>query len=84
MEGIADKDYFLDADGNLATDEESAATLLVRKGQEVSKETAEKYNLGNTGSSPAAGAEESEESGEKATAPTANKSATPAKNKGAK
>lgn len=79
----ADKDYFLDKDGNIAQDEAAAATLLVRKGQTLTRSAAEK--IGQQGSSPeAAEAEESEGSGEKATAPTANKSAAPTKGKGAK
>ena len=42
---IADKDYFLDENAQLAKDESSAAFLLVRKGQEITADVAQKYNL---------------------------------------
>lgn len=76
----ADKDYFLDKDGNIAQDEASAATLLIRQGQEMSKEQAEQIGSQSTSSQP----EDAE--GEKSdSAPKANKSAAPtAAKKGAK
>jgi hypothetical protein len=42
----ADKDYFLDENDKLAKTEKDAAFLLVRKGQEISAETAKKYGIG--------------------------------------
>lgn len=44
--GTADKDYFLDENRELTTDEEKAAFLLIRKGQDVPKEMADKYGIG--------------------------------------
>lgn len=44
--GTADQDYFLDANRELTTDEEKAAFLLIREGQNVPKEMADKYGIG--------------------------------------
>jgi len=44
--GTADKDYFLDVEGNVVTDEETAHQLLIRKGQEIPKEMADRYGIG--------------------------------------
>lgn len=75
MAGTADKDYFLDLDGKVTTDEAKAHQLLIRKGQEIPKEMADRYDIG--GSKKSAPAED----GEKAAKPATNKSARPAQNK---
>jgi len=72
--GTADKDYFLDAEGNVTTDEEKAATLLIREGQDMSVEVAEK--IGKVA--------QPEDAEAKATSPSLNKSDAPTKNKGVK
>lgn len=72
--GIADKDYFLDENRELTDDEGKAATLLIRKGQEVPKEMADKYGIGKV-------APEGEAGKEKAAKASDNKKATPSKNK---
>lgn len=77
--GTADQDYFLDDEGKLTTDQEKAATLLIRKGQDVPKEMAEKY-FSDGDNAEAASADE----GEKASSPKSNKAASPKGNKGAK
>lgn len=78
-ETIADKDYFLDSDGNVTTDSTKAANWLVKKDGAISVETQEKYNI------PTASKEEgSSDVEEKSEAPKQNKAAKPAKNKGAK
>lgn len=69
--GIADKDYFLDADGKLTTDEQTAATLLIRKGQDVPSDIATQYKIGKTEAKSEA----------KSETPTANKKAAPTTNK---
>lgn len=74
MSGIADKDYYLDAEGNIAESDETAATLLIRAGQEVPKEMADQYGIG-----VAAEAEESEAKSEK---PSKNKAVKPKADKG--
>lgn len=86
---VAEKDYFLDKEGNLAQSEEDAAFLLVREGQEMTAEQVEKI-----GSAPdsgkvaqegdAAEADDVEAESAKAAKPASNKSAAPTKNKGAK
>lgn len=74
---VADKNYYRDAEHNLVEEgDPKAAFLVAAKGTEVEAEIAEKYGI------TAAPAEEQAE--EKAMAPKANKSAAPAKNKGAK
>jgi hypothetical protein len=89
--GTADKDYFLDAEGNVTTDEEAAHTLLIRKGQDIPKDMADKYALGKKGTKASAMADESaadetdtSDGGEKASSPSANKKARQPRNKGAK
>lgn len=77
---IADKDYFLNKDGNLAESDEDAAFLLVRKGQEISAETAGRYGLGKV----AQEGEPVEKAEKKSAAPSENKSAKPTRNKGVK
>lgn len=83
---VADKDYFLDEEGNVTDNEEKAATLLVRAGQEMSKEVADKV-----GAMPDKVAQDEADkvpgesiAEEKAAKPSSNKSAAPTKNKGAK
>lgn len=80
--GTADKDYFLDAEGNVTTDEATAHTLLIRKGQDIPKDMADKYDLGKKAAKVAD--TEEVDGGEKASSPSANKKASPSKNKGAK
>lgn len=79
MGQIAAEDHWLDADGNVTTDSEQAATLLIRKGQEMSKEVAEMI-----GKVAQPESEEGEGKEAKSEAPTANKSEKPTKNKGVK
>jgi hypothetical protein len=86
--GQANQDYFLDADGNVTTDEQEAATLLIRKGQDVSKDMADKYGDALSGKvarqSVADEADAEDAPDEKAATKSANKKASPSKNKGAK
>lgn len=70
---IADKDYDLDENGKLTTDPAKAAFHLIRKGQEVPFDVAEKYGIGKK-----APAKDSEV---KAAVPTENKAKTPTSNK---
>lgn len=76
--GKADKDYFLDEDLKLTTSDGKAAFVLIRKGQEISKEMADKYGIGKE-SKPAEAAAKPVE--EKSATPEANKSAAPTENK---
>lgn len=86
--GTANQDYFLDAEGNVTTDEEKANTLLIRSGQEIPADMAERYgdalNSKVARQSEEAKAEESAEAEPKAAKASANKKASPSKNKGAK
>lgn len=68
--GIADKDYFLDENLKLTTDEDKAAFVLIRKGQEIPKEMADKYGIGK----PKAEAKAAPASTNKAAKPAENKS----------
>lgn len=74
--GTADKDYFLDENRELTTDEGEAAYVLIRAGQEIPKEMADKYGIGKV-AQPA-------EAKAKAEAPATNKAEKPRKNKGVK
>lgn len=76
----ADKDYFLTKDDKLTDDAEEAATLLVRKGQDITQQMARYFDKKKAASEEA----EEEATGEKASSPAANKATSPAKNKGAK
>lgn len=73
--------------GEVTTDETEAATLLIRKGQDVPKEMADKYGIGKVAqeAGPEAAASEkktdSKTVSEKAAAPAKNKAKAPAKNK---
>ena len=80
--GHADKDYFLDERRELTTDTEKAAYVLIRKGQNVPKEMADKYGIGKVAQTEEAVVEVPVE--EKATKPASNKSAKPTENKGVK
>lgn len=71
--GIADKDYFLDENKQLTDKEDKAAFVLIRKGQEIPKDMADKYGIGKPRNLGAGGA--------KAANPSANKAAKPAENK---
>ena len=85
--GKADKDHFLDASRELTDDPEKAAFLLIREGQEIPKEMADKYGIGKVAQEgEQAAAEDSSESTvtEKAAKPSANKSKKPTENKGVK
>lgn len=42
---VADQDYFLDTDRNVTTDKHQSAMLLIRKGQNISREMAETYGI---------------------------------------
>lgn len=81
---IADKDYFLDKDQQLTEDEAQAAFLLVREGQEVSKETAERYGLGKVAPAGEEGETVADESDAKSKKPAENKSKKPNENKSAR
>lgn len=43
---IADKNYFLDAEGKLTTNEEDARIRLINEGQEIPAEMAAEYDFG--------------------------------------
>jgi hypothetical protein len=53
MQGTADKDYFLTLEGKVTTDEEKAHSLLIRKGQDIPKDIADKYGIGKKASADA-------------------------------
>ncbi len=78
---IADQDYYLDAEGNVTTDSAEAHIQIASKGSPIAKDVREKYSI------PTAPEEEKvaqkDEEAEKPK-PSANKKATPSKNKGAK
>ncbi len=76
--GTADKDHFLTAEGEVTTDESEAHQLLIRKGQEIPKEMADKYGIGKTEKAEKAAEPSAPKKGAK---PAANKSAEPASNK---
>jgi hypothetical protein len=78
--GIADKDYFLNDKGELAQSDEDAATLLVREGQEVPQDMADKYGIGKVAQS----GEEADGSVKAATAPENKAKSTAKADKGAK
>ncbi len=40
---LANKNYYLDADGKVTTDQEKAATHLINEGQEITPEISSKY-----------------------------------------
>lgn len=92
MEQTANQDYFLDADGNVTANAEEAATLLIRKGQAIPQDMAEKYGDAFSGkvarqadtAKETATDEESAAEPKAETKKPANKKATPSKNKGAK
>lgn len=69
--GTADKDYFLDEYRQLTTDEAKAAFVLLRKGQNIPKEMADKYGI----------RKEKEKSEPKAKAVHENKSVKPKSDK---
>lgn len=81
--GVADQDYFLDANRELTTDPDQAAFLLIREGQDVPKEMADKYGIGKVAQTDEKAAAE-EPVLEKAAKPSANKSKKPTQNKGVK
>lgn len=74
--GTADKDYFLTLDGKVTTNDEKAHSVLIREGQEIPKEMADKYGIGKKAADKPAS-----DDAKKAPAPSKNKSATPAENK---
>jgi hypothetical protein len=59
--GVADKDYFLDDAGNVTADEEKAAFVLIRAGQDIPKEMADKYGIGKVAQTEEATADETVE-----------------------
>lgn len=67
--GTADKDYFLDENREVTTDEEKAAFVLIRKGQDIPKEMADKYGIGK------------EKTAEKGGKPASNKAKKPSADK---
>ena len=77
---IADKDIYRDAEGNIVDENDPKAAFLVAgKGTEIPTVIVEKYGLGK-----ARKAETGEKTEQKKTEPAANKSFSPAKNKGRK
>jgi hypothetical protein len=44
--GVADQDYWIDNAGRLTTDLETAFSLVIRKGQEITEDIHERYGLG--------------------------------------
>lgn len=81
---VADRNLYLDAEGNLVEEDDPAQVRqLVGKGGAISTEDAKKYGLLKKGKAAEAETEEAD-GGEKASSPSANKSAKPTKNKGAK
>ncbi len=80
--GTADKDYFLDENGKVTTDTEKAAIVLIRKGQDIPKEMADKYGIGKDKPKMAEkAADKAPESKEKGAGPSEDKSATPTNDK---
>lgn len=75
----ADQDYFQDDEGNVTTDANAAAFLLVRKGQDIPIEMADKYGIGKVAQEV-----QDEAPVEKAATPSSNKAKTSASNKGVK
>lgn len=76
---VADRNYYIDAEGNLVDEgAENAAFLVAAKGSEVPQDVAEKYGI-EIGEAPQEPAPEPAE--KKAAAPAANKSVAPAANK---
>ena len=74
---VADKDYYVDKDGNLVEGtDEKAAFLVAAKGSSVPKDVAERYGI-------QVGAESTEGDEGKAAKPAA-KATAPSENKGAK
>lgn len=80
--GIADRDYFLDENRELTTDEDKAAYRLINKGQEIPKDMADKYGIGKVAQTEVAA--DDAVSDKKSAKPSADKSAKPTKNKGVK
>lgn len=72
--GTADQDYFLDVEGNVTTDEETAHQLLIRAGQDIPKEMADRYGVGKV-AQPEAAAEKTVKKSAKATENKAEKAA---------
>lgn len=82
---IADKDYFLDAEGNMTTDSSKADRWLARKGTAISVSDQEQYGIKAAKSNPAQTDDIVEdEVVKKASAPKSDKSEKPRSNKGAK
>lgn len=91
--GIADKTYYLDAEGNLTEDPVKAATILINEGQEIPKEMAEKYSIGkvaqpdgearqtDTAKAKTETTADAVAGDPKASKPAANKATKPAKDK---
>lgn len=82
--GTADKDYFLDANREVTTDEEQAAFVLIRAGQNIPKEMADQYGIGKVAQTEEAAETPVTEKSEKSAKPSADKSAKPTENKGVK
>ena len=78
--GISDKDYFLDIEGNVTTDEATAHQLLIRAGQEIPKQMADDYGIGKVTSTD----EKAEKETVKSAKPSTNKAEKAAENKGVK
>ena len=84
-EVIADRDYFLDGEGNLTTDSTVAAQWLAKKDGLISQENQDKYGIPTAPEKEkVAHAEDDDNDDEKSESPKANKKASPSKNKGAK
>lgn len=87
---VADRNLYLDAEGNLVEEDNPAQVRqLVGKGGQISEADAKKYGLMKGKKKEVDEAEEAEsaeevDGGKKASSPSANKKVTPSKNKGAK
>lgn len=88
-EFVADRNIYLDADGNVVEEDNPAQVRqLVGIGGSLSPADVEKYGLGKkkkkVEAPEAEEAVEKVDGGKKASSPSANKKAAPSKNKGAK
>lgn len=84
MAGIkVDKDYFLDADGNLTNDEAKGQRLVAQKGWVISKEKAKQYGIADEPKGEAGDLDttDGEAKEVKKTKPSANKAKSPKENK---
>lgn len=83
----ADKDYFLDANGEITLDSTKAASWVARKGAFISLANQKKYGIPTTNETEAPKKDKADEpegsQDGKSKEPAENKKLTPSKNKGA-